>query len=251
MPRYAVAVVTGASSGIGVELARVKAFALVLGLCAAGCVARAHESAIELGPGIEPPKQQTGFSVKYPAAANEEDVSGVVVLRVVIDEKGRPRDMVVVSSPDDRLTKAAKDALRSYRYSPATRGGELVAVWIKEEFPFISDAEILRRESSCDPRQFDTPPTDPTEDMTLPTLLRKAEPQITEEMRRGNRGGDVVLACTINACGRPQDCRPLKSAGALFTQSAIDAVAKWRYSPAMLASKPVNVYYTVRVTYRW
>jgi len=65
---------------------------------------------------------------KYPAAAREAGVTGVVVADLEIDEVGLVRDVLIQESPSDELSTAAIDALEQWRFEPAVMDGEAVAV---------------------------------------------------------------------------------------------------------------------------
>lgn len=47
----------------------------------------------------------------------------VVQLEFVVDEKGKPVDLAVKSTPDDRLASTVLDAVKQWRFKPAERDG--------------------------------------------------------------------------------------------------------------------------------
>jgi protein TonB len=51
----------------------------------------------------------------------------------------------------------------------------------------------------------------------------------------------VVLQVVIAADGRPRDLHVVRSLGMGLDHKALDAVAKWRFSPAMKDGRPVAV----------
>ncbi len=53
-----------------------------------------------------------------------------VKLRLVVDEQGMPQDVRVVESGGDKFDQSALAAVRQYRFKPATREGNPVAVEI-------------------------------------------------------------------------------------------------------------------------
>jgi TonB family protein len=76
---------------------------------------------------VEPAKI-AGPPPKYPEAAREDKVMGIVVLDALIDATGAVADVVVEDSPDNRLSESAMAAVRSWTFSPATLDGAPVAV---------------------------------------------------------------------------------------------------------------------------
>ena len=208
--------------------------------------------ALEVPPGTTPPERTMKWELKHPASAEEEGVGGIVVLRALVNEKGKPTGIEVVSSPDERLSKAATNAFTFYRYKPALRSGVPVAVLWEESFKFTPASEVRKRDATCDPALVERADPNSPEEIVLPKLLRKVEAKVTREMHQDpSRGGKVVLACRIDVCGVPQDCDVQKSTGAPFEKSALEAVSQWRYDPATKGGKPIDMFYTVRFDFRW
>ena len=66
--------------------------------------------------------------VVYPEPARAEGVEGRVVVEFVVAEDGTVRDLEVVRSPDERLSEAALEAVRTARFKAGRDGGKAVAV---------------------------------------------------------------------------------------------------------------------------
>lgn len=77
------------------------------------------------------PLPQGRCSGKYTDAAREAGLEGVVVLDLVVDEKGRARDIKVVSGLEHGLTEAAITALKECQFSPGEKAGAPVAVRVR------------------------------------------------------------------------------------------------------------------------
>jgi TonB family protein len=69
-----------------------------------------------------PPILISRVSAVYPPDARSRNIEGVVTLRLVIDKEGRVKK-ADVQSGDALLTQAALDAVRQWRYKPATLAG--------------------------------------------------------------------------------------------------------------------------------
>ncbi len=83
----------------------------------------------EEGSGLSEPKVEQRVNPTYPEEARAEGVTGVVVLEATIDPTGTVVATTPVQDPDARLTKAATEAVRQWRFAPArTADGEAVAV---------------------------------------------------------------------------------------------------------------------------
>jgi TonB family protein len=73
----------------------------------------------------------------YPKTAKEEGVQGIVLLQAALDTQGTPQDIRVLQSPDPRLSEAALEAARQWRWEPArTRDGTPIAVTFVLTFNF-------------------------------------------------------------------------------------------------------------------
>ena len=73
-----------------------------------------------------------------------------------------------------------------------------------------------------------------------PRVLRKVEPKYPEAARRAQREGVVELEFTVGVDGRATDIKVSKSAGGFgFDDAAIDAVKKWRFTPAKRGNESV------------
>ena len=78
-------------------------------------------------------RPQGGYQVRptYPAAPRRLGIQGTTLLRVHVLADGRIGDVLVESSaghPD--LDQAAIGAIRGWRFDPARRGNEPVAMWV-------------------------------------------------------------------------------------------------------------------------
>lgn len=86
--------------------------------------------------------------------------------------------------------------------------------------------------------------------MTAPTILSRVEPEFSPEARKAKYQGTVVLSVVVGTDGRAHDIRVARGLGMGLDQQAIDAVQKWRFSPALYDSHPVSVYATIEVQFR-
>jgi protein TonB len=74
-----------------------------------------------------------GYQVRpaYPAAPRRLGIQGTTLLRVHVLADGRIGDVLVEESAGHRdLDEAAADAVRRWRFEPARRGTEAVAMWV-------------------------------------------------------------------------------------------------------------------------
>lgn len=73
---------------------------------------------------------------EYSDEARKVRFNGSVVLRIVIDENGKTRDIEVVRSPGLGLDEQAVHAVKQWRFRPGKRGDSAVPVWATVEVNF-------------------------------------------------------------------------------------------------------------------
>jgi TonB family protein len=77
---------------------------------------------------MTPPVKISGPAPVYPKEAKMEKIMGGVVAECLIDADGSVRDVYVIRSPSDGLSKATIDAVAEWRFEPATLDGVPAAV---------------------------------------------------------------------------------------------------------------------------
>lgn len=85
--------------------------------------------------------------------------------------------------------------------------------------------------------------------VSAPTVLRKVQPEYSEEARKARIEGTVVLYVEVGANGRPRNIRVIRSLGLGLDEKAIEAVEKWEFRPGYKDGKPVTVAATIEVNF--
>ena len=85
--------------------------------------------------------------------------------------------------------------------------------------------------------------------ITEPQKLSGPNPIYPEAARRARIQGVVVLECTIGKDGRVQSVKVLRGLPLGLTETAVDAVNKWKFQPSTLNGKPVEVLYILTVRF--
>ena len=68
---------------------------------------------------------------RYPESARRQGVEGTVLLKMRITEQGSVEDVQVErSAGHPALDQSAMEAVQRWRFEPARRSGEPVAVWV-------------------------------------------------------------------------------------------------------------------------
>ncbi len=89
--------------------------------------------------------------------------------------------------------------------------------------------------------------------VSLPEIIpeSKIQPEYPELARQARLDGRVILQAIVLKNGTVGEVEVLSCTheGIGFEESAVFAVSQWRYKPAMQGTKPVDVYFTVRVEF--
>ncbi|MFK7998740.1 MAG: TonB-dependent receptor [Polyangiales bacterium] len=129
-------------------------------------------------PVIRPPSIAEFVEAAYPAAAQEEEREATVGMAVTIGLEGEVVDAEIVESAGDDFDGAALDAVRRFRFTPATRDGEPFTVRIRYNYVF----ELREPEVPAEP---ETPPPGRLEGQLLAqedgNALNQAEVILTSE----------------------------------------------------------------------
>lgn len=90
-------------------------------------------------------------------------------------------------------------------------------------------------------------PIEITVGVTRPEPIRQIQPRYTENARRAGIQGAVILRAVIDEMGNVTDVRILRGLPMGLDREAVTAVQQWKFKPAMMASKPVKVYFNLTV----
>src|SRR6266850_1883072 len=88
--------------------------------------------------GMQAPVKTIHVDPIYPAIAQTARVQGVVILEAIIDERGLVKSVSVLRSIP-LLDRAAEDAVRQWRFTPARLNGEAVPVVMTVTVRFTID----------------------------------------------------------------------------------------------------------------
>lgn len=89
-----------------------------------------------VGGGVSAPRAVHTPDPEYSAEARKAKYQGTVVLWLIVDPEGRPRDIKVARQLGMGLDQKAMEAVRNWRFEPAMKDGQPVAVQINVEVNF-------------------------------------------------------------------------------------------------------------------
>jgi TonB family protein len=89
-----------------------------------------------------------------------------------------------------------------------------------------------------------------TPGVTPPSVLRKVEPEYSEEARAARLQGAVILMVVIGTDGLTRDVRVVKGLGLGLDEKALEAIGQWQFQPGAKDGRSVAVTATIEVNYR-
>jgi TonB family protein len=90
----------------------------------------------QIGGEVSQPVLISKIEPEYSEEARKAKYSGTVLLSVVIDANGNPRDIHIVRALGLGLDEKAIEAVSKWRFRPAMKGGRPVAVQAQVEVNF-------------------------------------------------------------------------------------------------------------------
>jgi TonB family protein len=172
----------------------------------------------------------------YPKEAKEERIQGAVVLRAIISKEGRIENLSVLSGPE-KLRHSAIDAVRQWVYKPYLLNGEPTEVETTITVNYSFDG------MSMVPRAIGN-------GVSAPVAVSMADPEYTKEARKDKVSGVVKVNFWVDEKGVPTHVRVVRGIGHGLDEKAIEAVSKYRFTPAMENGKPVTVAMNVEVDFQ-
>jgi TonB family protein len=89
-----------------------------------------------------------------------------------------------------------------------------------------------------------------TKGIKPPKATSAPDPKFPELPPDAERHGSVVMLIGVNAKGRVQAVRVLRSDEQAFEKSAVETVKKWKFKPAQKDGQPVPVQVTVEMKFQ-
>ncbi|MBV8811195.1 MAG: energy transducer TonB [Acidobacteriaceae bacterium] len=83
-----------------------------------------------------------------------------------------------------------------------------------------------------------------------PQLISKEEPQYTRAAASRDVGGTILVSLTVDETGHARDIHVIEPLGFGLDASAIEAVKKWRFKPAIRGGAPVSSEAAVELSFR-
>ena len=237
-----------------------------------------------LGPDVTPPMLLPLDLSPFHNEKCGNKLDGTVVLDLLIDTQGKPRNIVIDEPFSTDLEKLALKIVGDERFNPAIHDGipvvvaQSVQVDLKaciDEIKDDSGKKKYRLQLMSQPVQrFGGLPESPKEAILItdndkipansidgsspyrvgggvsaPVALNNVQAQFSEEAREAKYGGICLLSLIVDTQGMPRNIRVVRSLGKGLDEKAIEAVSQYRFKPAMKDGVPVPVKITVEVNF--
>jgi outer membrane biosynthesis protein TonB len=179
---------------------------------------------------FKPPEVISASDILFPI---QSIADGVVVLDASLDDKGAITGITVVRDVPS-LTSPAISAIRTWKFSPATRPGKpepstmRVAVVFRPRSYFAADPSFTPIYSAGDTNRVN-------QSYVPPGLVSVTYPQYPINAAVP---GTVVIHVTVGKSSAIQHLKVVRDLPP-FTQLALSAARKWRFQAATLDGKPV------------
>jgi protein TonB len=91
-------------------------------------------------PATDAPVPIRTVAPSYPEELKDARISGIVVLRVVIDDRGNVTEPRVEKSSNAAFNQPALDAVSKWRFKPAMQGGKPVSAKVALPIKFSAES---------------------------------------------------------------------------------------------------------------
>ncbi|HWL14835.1 MAG TPA: energy transducer TonB [Opitutus sp.] len=92
-----------------------------------------------LAAGREPPVPVRTVAPEYPRELKNQGVSGIVMVKVTIDDQGNVAEVSVAKSSNEAFDKFATEALKKWKFKPAKQDGEAVSMQVTIPIKFVAE----------------------------------------------------------------------------------------------------------------
>jgi TonB family protein len=207
----------------------------------------------KIGAGISSPMVIYQVDPEMTPQAREQKFSGIVLLHLIVNSKGVPENVQVLRGVGLGLDEKALDAVRQYRFRPAMESGKPVSVGLNIEINFQAfdspQAQLLNPSVKPEVASAAAPPK-MRDGATAPIPIHTVNPEYSEEARKANAGGVVLVNLTVDKKGRPQHVHVVHGVGNGLDEKAVDAVRQYKFKPATKNDKPVQEALNIEVNFQ-
>jgi TonB family protein len=181
-----------------------------------------------IGAGVSPPRIIYKVEAEYSEEARQATLEGTVLLRIVVDADGKPRDPSVLRSIGLGLDEKAIAAVSNWQFAPGVKDGQPVNVQAQIEVNF----RMLSVKWHVARVEFHAPAG-----AVRPVIEKSKAPRVPDAAISAT----ATLTFDIDEKGAPVNLRIEKSSDEGWANEVTDALKKWKFTPASNNGSPVSV----------
>jgi TonB family protein len=189
------------------------------------------------------PKLVHTTPAQFPADPRMQGKKFRCIVRMVVDANGKPNSMEVEEAGAGVFGTAAVDAINRSKFKPGTLHGKAVPVRIEVWVPFVEG------EKHAVPEVMPLGISFTDKNNRPPTPLRAVEPRYSDAAKLVRSVGIALVRTVVNEQGIPEDITVLQPVGHGLDDKVIEAVGKYRFSPALRWGIPVSCAVTIQVNF--
>jgi TonB family protein len=213
--------------------------------------AAASHSPLHVSTGIMQGQIVSRVDPIYPPQAKAEDIQGAVVLHVIISENGAVEKLQVISGPE-QLRTSAIDAVRQWMFEPYLLNGSPVEVETTTTVNYnLGDSPNSQAGKDERDNAAAAMPLKLGPGITAPRLTYSTSPEYTEEAREQKVSGKVLLKLWVDTNGIPTHVRVIRGLGSGLDEKAVEAVKRYKFTPAMKDGEPVLVELNIELSFKF
>ena len=171
---------------------------------------------------------------EYSEEARKVHLEGAVILKIIIDEEGKPRDLQVVRSLGLGLDESAIAAVSKWQFQPRTKNGQPVPgpAQIEVNFRLLDKGSNGATRWHLARAEFHLP-----DGVSRPICDKVVPPGVGAETDNAS----ATLTFDIDEQGAPVNLRIEKASNDDWSSDVAAALSKWRFTPASQDGRPVSV----------
>lgn len=163
---------------------------------------------------------------EYTPEARAARLEGAVILRIVIDTDGKPRDARIMRGLGLGLDEKAVAAVGAWQFQPATKEGKPIASEAQIEVNF----RLLNVKWHLEKAEFYLP-----EESVRPIISKVEAPDVAE----GATNAAATITFDISKQGVPFSLHVERTSDEAWSRSVTTALSMWMFTPASRDGHPV------------
>jgi TonB family protein len=225
------------------------------------------------------------FTIPFtPPEKCKKNVDGKVVLALIVDASGKPRNVMFSHPLANDLDRFALQIAGADRFKPGIHDGVPVAVGQSLEIAIQSCVEDIEDSAggkssrlhmrtlpeqklgvpahsqheavlSSSTLPWKNPGSvvslkEPHPKTTPPVAINTVTAQFTDEARKTHLNGTCLITLIVDPQGMPEDIRLIKGVDPGLDRNALIAAGQYRFKPALRDGEPIPVQISVEINFR-